>query len=70
MNTNETNIKVAEEYLNKRELSLRLKKTERTIDYWMKRGWLPYYKIGRCVRFKWSEVQAELQKNCRVRANV
>jgi excisionase family DNA binding protein len=55
-----------EQFLSKAELALRLKKTERTIDHWMRRGWLPYYKIGRCVRFKWSEVEAQLQKNCRI----
>ena len=61
------NTPVEEDYINKKELALRLKKTRRTIDHWMKRGWLPYYKIGRCVRFKWSEVDAELQKTWRVR---
>ena len=38
----------------------------RTIDDWMKRGLLPYYKVGRSVRFKWSEVEAHLAADCRV----
>jgi len=55
-----------EPYLTKKELALRLKKTPRTIDHWMRRGWISYYKIGRSVRFKWTEVDAELQQWRRV----
>jgi len=32
----------------------------------MKRGILPYYKIGRSVSFKWSEIEAALARTCRV----
>ena len=32
----------------------------------MKRGILPYYKLGRSVVFKWSEVERHLQGNFRV----
>ena len=49
-----------EEYISKKELGRRLGKPVRTIEYWIWRGWLPYYKIGHSVRFKWSEVQARL----------
>jgi excisionase family DNA binding protein len=38
----------------------------RTVDDWMKRGLLPYYKVGHAVRFKWSEVEAHLAQTCRV----
>ena len=54
------------EYLTKREVAERLRKKIRTIDNWMKRGILPYYKLGRTVSFKWSDVQAHLDANCRV----
>ena len=56
----------ADEYLTKREIAERLRKKIRTIDNWMRRGILPYYKIGRTVSFKWSDVQSHLDANCRV----
>jgi excisionase family DNA binding protein len=34
----------------------------RTVERWMKQGRLPYYKLGRAVRFKWSEVVAHLAR--------
>ncbi len=49
-----------EEYISKKEVGRRLGKPVRTVEYWMWRGWLPYYKIGRSVRFRWSEVQSRL----------
>jgi hypothetical protein len=51
-----------EDYITKEELSHRLGKPMRTISYWMWRGWLPYYKVGRAVYFKWSEVERKLGK--------
>jgi excisionase family DNA binding protein len=38
----------------------------RTIDNWMKRGLIPYYKIGKAVRFRIDDIQAHLDKTCRV----
>ena len=58
--------KPADEYLTKPEVAERLRKTIRTIDNWMKRGILPYYKMGRSVSFKWSDVERHLDTNCRV----
>jgi excisionase family DNA binding protein len=55
-----------EPYIDKQEMARRLNKKLRTIDSWMKRGLLPYYKIGRCVSFKWSEVEKHLGQLCRV----
>ena len=55
-----------EEFINKAEVARRLRKKLRTIDNWMKRGILPYYKMGRSVSFKWSDVQAHLDSNYRV----
>ena len=42
--------------LTTRELARRLKVTERTIENWRKDGRIPALKIGRAVRFLWSEV--------------
>ena len=55
-----------EVYINKRELARRTQMRPRTIDDWMKRGLVPYYKVGRSVRFKWSEIEACLAQTCRV----
>jgi excisionase family DNA binding protein len=55
-----------EGYIKKPEVARRLNKTVRTVDNWMKRGLLPYYKIGRSVEFKWSDVESHLKANCRV----
>jgi excisionase family DNA binding protein len=38
----------------------------RTIDNWMKRGFIPYYKIGKAVRFRIEDVLAFLDRTCRV----
>lgn len=55
-----------EGYITKAEVARRLQKKLRTIDNWMKRGILPYYKMGRSVSFKWSDVQTHLQSHYRV----
>ena len=55
-----------EPYIDKLEVGRRAQMRPRTIDDWMKRGLLPYYKVGRSVRFKWSEVETHFADNCRV----
>jgi len=61
-----TNNGLVEEFINKNEVARRLGKTLRTVDNWMRRGLLPYFKIGRSVAFKWSDVERHLAQNCRV----
>jgi len=61
-----TNTVPVEEFINKAEVARRLKKTVRCVDNWMFRGILPYYKIGRSVAFKWSEIEAALARTCRI----
>jgi excisionase family DNA binding protein len=60
------NGQVVESFINKEEVARRLGKTMRTVDNWMSRGLLPYFKIGRSVSFKWSDVEKHLEKTCRV----
>lgn len=55
-----------EGFIGKTEVARRLNKTLRTVDNWMQRGILPYYKIGRSVEFKWSEIESHLAQTCRV----
>ena len=57
---------LAEGYINKAEVARRMQKQVRTVDNWMRRGILPYYKIGRSVAFKWSEIEKQLAMTCRV----
>ncbi len=49
-------------FLTKRELSLRLKKTPRCIETWMRRRYLPYIKVGHSVFFRWNDVLAALKR--------
>jgi excisionase family DNA binding protein len=55
-----------EPHISKPETARRLNCGLRTLDAWMKRGLIPYYKIGRHVSFVWSEVQEHLRNNCRI----
>lgn len=55
-----------EPYINKAEVARRLGKEVRTIDNWMRQGKIPYFKIGRSVNFKWSDVDAFMQAKFRV----
>lgn len=58
-NTGEQSLAAAD-YITKKEIAERLRKTPRTIELWMKRGYLPFLKIGRSVTFHWPTVQAHL----------
>jgi excisionase family DNA binding protein len=49
-----------DELLVKREVAAKLKRSVRTIDAWMRQGKLPYFKLGRTVRFRWSDILKKL----------
>jgi len=55
-----------ERFIDKHEVSRRLMTSVRTVEYWMRDGRLPYYKLGVLVRFKWSEVEQHLGRHCRI----
>jgi predicted DNA-binding transcriptional regulator AlpA len=55
-----------EPFINKREVALRLGNTTRTVDNMMRRGMIPYYKLGYRVAFRWSEIQSHLAQTCRI----
>ena len=55
-----------EGYIDKRECARRLGRTPRSVDKYMARGIIPFYKLGRTVAFKWSEVEEQLTRTCRV----
>jgi len=45
--------------LTKRQLAARLNVSQRTIDNWIKKRCLPYYRLGRMVRFRLSDIESE-----------
>ena len=51
------------DFLTKIELAERLRKTTRTIDAWVARGFLPHVKIGRAILFSWEAVEAHIKAN-------
>ena len=55
-----------EGYIDKRECARLLGRTVRSVDTYMAEGIIPYYKLGRTVAFKWSEVDAHIKANFRV----
>lgn len=55
-----------EPFIDTKELCRRLLIKPRTASAWTQSGRLVYYKLGRVVRFKWSEVTAHLAATCRV----
>ena len=55
-----------EGYIDKHECARLIGRTVRTVDTLMAKGLIPYYKWGRTVAFKWSEVDAYFRQNHRV----
>jgi excisionase family DNA binding protein len=55
-----------EPFINKKEAARRLGIKLRTLDDWMRRSLIVYYKVGRSCRFKWSEIERHLAETCRV----
>jgi excisionase family DNA binding protein len=52
----------AEGLLTKFDLAARLQLSVRTVDTWMRKGRLPYLKVGeKTVRFRWPDVVEKLQ---------
>jgi excisionase family DNA binding protein len=50
----------SEGLLNKWELAAKLRIGKRTVDLWMHQKRLPFIRIGRTIRFRWSEVLEKL----------
>lgn len=55
-----------EGYIDKHECARRLGRTVRSVDTYMAKGILPFYKLGRTVAFKWSEVDEHIKAHYRV----
>lgn len=57
-----TGTAIVEPYIDKREVARRLSIKLRTVESWMNRDWIPYYKMGKVVLFKWTEVDAQVSR--------
>jgi len=55
-----------DEILEKPETARRLKISTRTLDQWMRDGRVPFLKIGKTVRFRWTDVVTHLDQKYRV----
>jgi excisionase family DNA binding protein len=59
----EPKTQTVEGYITKKEVARRVKKTERTVEYWMLRGILPFVKCGKSVLFNWADVVRHLNEH-------
>jgi excisionase family DNA binding protein len=61
--TNEQRADSAEDaLLTKKEIAPRLRVGPRTVDEWMRKGRIPFLKLGKSVRFRWSDVLEKLSE--------
>jgi excisionase family DNA binding protein len=51
-----------EEFIAVAEVARRLRRSVRTVYKWKQRGFLPHYKVGRVVMFRWSDVTRTLNE--------
>ena len=56
----------ASRYLDKNEVAKLFGITRRTLEEWMKRRFVPFYKIGRTVRFDRGAIHSHLESSCKV----
>ena len=52
---------VQEGLITKAEVARRLKKTPRTVEYWQKKGIIPFVKVNQSVLFNWPVVVKHLE---------
>ena len=57
-----------EPFLDRQEVARRFQVGSRVLAEWLETGVLPYYRLGRTVRFRWSEIEVHLNRFCRVPA--
>ena len=54
--------------ITKRQVAMHMGVTVRAVDNWMGRRLVPYYKIGRNVRFRMSEILRHFETSSRIGA--
>ena len=55
-----------EAFITKEEVARLIQRPVRTVEDWMRRRLIPFYKLGQAPRFRWSEVQAHFAARYRV----
>jgi len=60
------NAQVGDNLLDKEQAAELLNIKPRTLDKWLKRRLIPYYKIGKAVRFCPRAIREHLESTCRV----
>jgi excisionase family DNA binding protein len=55
-----------ESWKSKKQMAAHFNVSTRTIDEWMRKGYLPYFRIGRQVRFKKSDVDEAMNRNFKI----
>jgi excisionase family DNA binding protein len=66
LSINEAGVPNSGGYINKKQAAKWLAVSQRTLDTYMRRGLVVYYKIGRTVRFKLADLDEHLRKTCRI----
>jgi len=56
----------ADRVVTKKQLAELLQVSPRTVDQWMGLGYLPYWKLGRNIRFRMRDVLQTLDANTRI----
>jgi excisionase family DNA binding protein len=56
-----TNDRAGDGLLRKPELAEKLAISKRTLDVWMQKGRIPFFKVGRSVQFRLPDVLEKLQ---------
>ena len=46
--------------LTKPEVAIKLRRSRRTVDLWMRQKKIPYFKVGKTVLFRWPDVLEKL----------
>jgi hypothetical protein len=59
-NTEQAIDRASDSLLLKRELAVKIRRSVRTVDSWMRQGKLPYLKVGKTVLFRWPDVLEKL----------
>jgi excisionase family DNA binding protein len=60
MNEKQTIERASDGLLSKRGLAPKLQISTRTLDDWMRKGRIPFLKVGKTVRFRWPDVLEKL----------
>jgi hypothetical protein len=58
---------VTEPWVKKADVAAHFNLSKRSVDNWMKRGLLPYIRVGRNVRFRLSEAEGTINRLIKVK---